>query len=108
MKIFLPVFLAILAAAFVIFGIKFCSDSFSDLAAQRRQTERLKEQADALKRQAEFYNGLVKDMQEGPNTAYGKLLREADCDVIRVHNETLSVAAMRVSNPDGLPFRIHW
>jgi hypothetical protein len=25
---------------------------------------------------------------------------------IRMHNETLSVAAMRVNNPDGLPLRI--
>ncbi len=77
MKIFLSVFLAILAAAVVIFGFKFCNDSFSNLAAQRRQTERLKEQAGALKHEAEFYNGLTKDMQEGPNTAYGKLLRES-------------------------------
>ena len=56
MKIFLPVFLAIIAAAAVIFGFKFCSDSYSELAAGRRKNETLKEQADALKREADFYN----------------------------------------------------
>ncbi len=77
MKIFLPVFLAILAAAVVIFGFKFCNDSFSEFAAHRRENERLKAQADEWKRQADFYDRLRKDMEESPNTAYGKLLRES-------------------------------
>jgi hypothetical protein len=71
MKNFFSTLAAILVAAAVIFGIKACGDSMNHLAQMRRETAIMKQQAEARKKEAQFYEDLtisrMKAMIGGPS-----------------------------------------
>jgi hypothetical protein len=73
MKIFWPIFLAIVAAAIVICAVRGIVDSFAWLHRTQARTEWARQKADSMKRYNEFLQDQIRSMDlTAPKDAPGK------------------------------------